>query len=224
MNFMEALKNNEKVLTENGAVAYATSGSYLVDINNSVPKLRKLSVIHMDNGNVDSAKEIIKMFSDAVQEDSNYALKWLMYLRDIRGGMGERSSYRIILKYIADNAFEVFDRLLLSKKLEDIGRYDDLLYLWYKTKNSKSKELLFAYLKAQFLDDIRGFEGDKSISLLAKRLPSENTSSSDTRNMAKAFRKSLRLTSKRYRKYLSALRKHLDVVDRKMSRNMWEDI
>ena len=224
MNFMEVLKNNEKVLTENGAVAYATSGSYLVDINNSVPKLRKLSVIHMDNGNVDSAKEIIKMFSDAVQEDSNYALKWLMYLRDIRGGMGERSSYRIILKYIADNAFEVFDRLLLSKKLEDIGRYDDLLYLWYKTKNSKSKELLFAYLKAQFLDDIRGFEGGKSISLLAKWLPSENTSSSDTRNMAKAFRKSLRLTSKMYRKYLSALRKHLDVVERKMSRNMWEDI
>lgn len=224
MNFMEALKNNEKVLTENGAVAYATSGSYLVDINNSVPKLRKLSVIHMDNGNVDSAKEIIKMFSDAVQEDSNYALKWLMYLRDIRGGMGERSSYRIILKYIADNAFEVFDRLLLSKKLEDIGRYDDLLYLWYKTKNSKSKELLFEYLKAQFLDDIRGFEGGKSISLLAKWLPSENTSSSDTRNMAKAFRKSLRMTSKRYRKYLSALRKHLDVVERKMSRNMWEDI
>lgn len=224
MNFMEALKNNEKVLTENGAVSYATSGSYLVDINNSVPKLRKLSVNYMDNGNKGCIEEIIKMFSDAVQEDSNYALKWLMYLRDVRSGMGERSSYRIILKYIADNAFEVFEKLVLSNKLEDIGRYDDLLYIWYNTTNDKAKELVFEYLKSQFLEDILECESGRPISLLAKWLPSENTSSKNTRDMAKAFRSKLKLTPKMYRKYLSRLRKHLDVVECKMSKNRWEDI
>jgi len=66
--------------------------------------------------------------------------------------------------------------------------------------------------------------GGKSVSLLAKWTPSENTSSKETVAQAYKFRKFLGWTSKKYRKTLSALRKYIDVVEVKMCANQWNDI
>ena len=40
MGFMQKVKENQKVLTENGAFGYATTGKALVDLNFGVPKFR----------------------------------------------------------------------------------------------------------------------------------------------------------------------------------------
>ena len=61
-------------------------------------------------------------------------------------------------------------------------------------------------------------------SLLAKWMPSENASSTKTRDMANKAIKALRLTPRQYRKMLSALRKHINVTERLMSAGEWGTI
>ena len=63
-----------------------------------------------------------------------------------------------------------------------------------------------------------------SISLLAKWMPSINTSSKETKEKAKKVIKYLGISEKDYRKMLSALRSHLDVVEVKMSGKQWDEI
>ena len=62
------------------------------------------------------------------------------------------------------------------------------------------------------------------ISLLGKWLPSENTSSKETKALAKKTRIALNLSSKEYRKMLSMLRKRINVLERLMSSNQWDKI
>jgi hypothetical protein len=55
-------------------------------------------------------------------------------------------------------------------------------------------------------------------------MPSENTSSVKTVKMAKTVRQSLGMTSKQYRKVLSALRARINVLERLMSEGRWDEI
>lgn len=65
---------------------------------------------------------------------------------------------------------------------------------------------------------------NNNISLLAKWLPSATSRSKDTRKKGLKICEALGMSEKQYRKTLSALRKHLDVVERKMSSNNWQSI
>lgn len=61
-------------------------------------------------------------------------------------------------------------------------------------------------------------------SLVFKWLASENASSEKTKELARAIRKSLGLTSKQYRKLLSWGRERINVLERLMSSNQWDKI
>ena len=62
-------------LTENGAVAYKSSGSALVDINFKISAMRE-----MEEG------QIVALFRKAYAENPRLAMRWLGFLMDIRGG------------------------------------------------------------------------------------------------------------------------------------------
>ena len=63
-----------------------------------------------------------------------------------------------------------------------------------------------------------------SISLLAKWMPSNNTSSKQKRSEAIILQSLLHLSAREYRKTYLRLREYLAVVDRKASLNQWNDI
>ena len=67
-------------------------------------------------------------------------------------------------------------------------------------------------------------QANKSISLLAKWMPSENTSSKETKALATLVRKALGADSKTYRKTLSALRAYLKITETYTSANEWDKI
>ena len=93
MGFMEKLHivlDNCVKLTENGALGYETTGKALVDLNFAVASLRN-----------QDEEEIVKRFIPAFYEDRMLAMKWLFFLRDVRGGLGERRTFRVIMKYLA---------------------------------------------------------------------------------------------------------------------------
>ena len=210
MNFMEMLFNNltnKNAVTENGAVGYVTSGKELVDLNFAAASLRNAT-----------AREIVSRFIKAYYEDQRMALKWLFFLRDIRGGMGERRTFRILLDYFAHS-----DKILAEKMIPlvaEYGRYDDLLTLF----DTDVEEKALAYIQAQLSEDSIHMASGKSISLCAKWMPGLNTSSELTRRQAEKIRDYMHLTSKQYRKLLSTLRSYLNVVEVQMSAGDWQEI
>ena len=208
MNDLEKKLNNEKQLTENGAVGYRTSGKELLDLNFAVSSMRNWD-----------ENEICKAYTKAYYENPLLAVKWLFYLRDIRGnGMGERRAFRICFKWLVENHFDNVRALV--ELIPEYGRYDD----WMCLLDSKASEVVSVQIKKQLEIDICNMEQGREISLLAKWLPSCNASSSKTKQYAKIVCNMLGLKESEYRKTLSTLRAYLNVVEVKMSAGEWEDI
>ena len=210
MAFMNAIRNelnNETKLTENGAVAYRTSGKKLLDLNFAVASLRGAS-----------EQTIINKFMDAYWEDPVTAMKWLFYTRDCREGLGERRLFRIVLKHLAQDKPEVIRAVF--NFTPTYGRYDDV---WCLLDTNLKKDVI-SVMAEQLAEDKTNMKNDKPISLLVKWLPSENASSKDTKRYATMIRKGLDMTSRNYRKMLSQMRKYIDVVVCKMSAKQWGEI
>lgn len=208
--FMSAIKNelnNEKKLTENGAVGYRTTGKKLLDLNFSVASLRGVS-----------EKAIIDKFMDAYWEDPVVAIKWLFYARDAREGLGERRLFRIVIKHIAQDKPEVAKAVF--KFASEYGRYDDMWCLL----DTDLQQNVISVVAEQLNADRINMENGKPISLLGKWLPSENASSQETKRYATIIRKSLHMTSRNYRKLLSQIRKYIKVVECQMSAKQWNEI
>ena len=210
MEFMKAIANelnNETTLTENGAVAYRTTGKKLLDLNFSVASLRSAS-----------EQQIIDKFMDAYWENPVLAIKWLFYVRDVREGIGERRLFRVVLKKLATDKPEVAKAVL--KFTSEYGRWDDI---WCLLDTDLKKDIVDA-IHQQLGEDHTNMFNKKPISLLSKWLPSENASSMETKRYATIIRKGLEMSSKGYRKMLSQMRKYIDVVECKMSAKQWNEI
>ena len=104
--------------------------------------------------------------------------------------------------------------------IPEYGRYDDL----YILLDTKYREDVLSYIKEQFYADKKGKELNQPISLLAKWLPSVNTSSIQTKKRGREFAAYFGMTEKQYRQTLSDLRRYLDVVERKMSAGQFGEI
>ena len=202
--FMNGLTNATNfTYTENGAVTHKTTKSDLLDMFAMGAAMRNRS---------DS--DVIVMFRNAFAENPVYALKCLFYIRDIRGGQGERRFFRVVMRDLATHDTEAARRNL--PHIPMFGRWDDL-YVFFGTPLQNDA---LSFIKSQLELDV----SCKAPSLLAKWLPSENTSSADTRKNAGIVRKYLGMTHKQYRKTLSILRARINVLERLMSENRWDEI
>lgn len=210
---MKNLEKNQKSYTENGAVGYVTTGSKLVDLNFAIPSFRNKIDEHL--------------FKLALKDYERLTLKWLLYLRDIRQGVGERQSFREFVKLLVSVKPDLAKKFIEFVPIEEYGRWDDYIDILFAPsvqENEDIKRLIARKLFTQLIYDCGSKKEGKAISLLAKWLPSENTSSPQTRARAKVIRNLFHMNSKNYRQFLSELRKYIDVVERKMSSNEWEKI
>lgn len=232
--FMDALTNNEKTYTANNATAYRTSGSTLVDLNFSVPSLRNVAVNFYGKSKLDryfygadctmDAVEALRLFITSYEEDPLYTMKWLMYARHIKLGLGERDVFRMMLTKIGELHPEMTLRFIIGTELWNYGRWDDVLRIFFDTTSGILHDGLGELIANQFRRDVMGCGLGDSISLLAKWMPSNNTASKQKRSEAVILQSLLHLSAREYRKILSRLREHLAVVDRKASLNQWNDI
>ena len=232
--FMNALTNNEKSYTANDGTAYHTSGSPLVDLNFSVPTLRQVAVDFYGKSKHDryfygahrtmDAVEALRLFIISYEEDPLYTMKWLMYARHIKLGLGERDVFRMMLTKIGDLHPEMALQFIIGTELWNYGRWDDVLRIFFDTTSGILHDGLGEVIANQFRRDVMGCGLGDSISLLAKWMPSNNTSSKQKRSEATILQSLLHLNAREYRKMLSRLREHLAVVDRKASLNQWNDI
>lgn len=207
--FAEALsRENNFTTTENGAVALKSTGSSLVDLFGQIGALRPRSEF-----------EIEKMFSKAFAEDKLLATKMLFYARDIRfGGLGERRTFRVILKSLAKVHPDVVKKNIYL--IPYFGRWDDIFVLF---DTPCEKDMLYL-IANQWNADIDAMDEGKPISLLAKWMPSCNTSSRHTRSLAKRIMTIFEIPEKNYRQTLSGMREYIKVTERFMSANEWGKI
>jgi hypothetical protein len=203
-NMLSGLKEATNVAyTTNGARAYKTTESALVDFFSKGGALRNAS-----------ESEVISLFTKAYAENPLYAMKALFYIRDVRGGQGERETFKRILRYMAINHTNEIANNVWA--ISEYGRFDDLYVLF----GTPLEEYSLNLIKGRLLYDL----DQEHPSLLAKWLPSENASSPTTKALAKKIRSYLGLTPRQYRQTLSALRRRIDIVESKMSSSNWDTI
>lgn len=206
--FADAMRDaSTDTLTENGAYAKNTSGDRLVDLFGTIGALR----------NADDAR-VTRVFADAYAQDPLIATKILFYARDIRGGLGERKTFRTIIRWLATYHPEaVIPNIHL---IGEYGRYDDL----YALMGTPLEQVMWRFMGRQLDDDLRNMKVNGPVSLLAKWVKTPGVSSKRSSHIGHITAKALGYTDKDFKKVIRQLRKHLDIVERKMSANEWGKI
>ena len=204
---LTAMKNSSNfVRTENGALTHKTTNSAVLDMFATGGAMRKRS-----------DEDKILMFKKAYDENPTLALKCLFYLRDVRGGQGERDFFKVCFSWFVENC-QVSERTIgkLIALIPFYGRWDDL----YCLVGTKYENKMFGFMKQQLILDSEC----KTPSLLAKWLKSENTSSEKSRFLARKTRIAFGISSKQYRILLSENRSKINIVEKLMSQGNWDKI
>ena len=207
-DFLKALKEVDNfTFTENGAIALKSTTNPVLDAFGSLAAMKD-----------SSTEQILTTFYRAFLFDKKLAMRLLFYVRDIRGGQGMRRVFRVIIRSLAFEHPEIvaanFDNFLF------FGRGDDLLCLF----DTPCEKAMMEYCRSILLEDFMSLNNGGSCSLLAKWMPSENTSSAEAKRLARKFIKYFETTPKEYRKMLTILRKEIGIVEAKMSANEWDKI
>ena len=202
--FLEGMKSaSNYTRTENGALTHKSTMDGLMDLFAMGAAYRTRT-----------DEDVIFLFKKAFDENPSYALKCLFYIRDVRGGQGERRFFRVATKWLASYNTDAMRRNLTH--VPEFGRWDDLFVFIGTPLEVDALNIV----KHQLALDVQC----KTPSLLGKWMPSENTSSVKTKKTAAKVRKFIGMTPKQYRKTLSVLRARINVLERLMSEGRWDEI
>ena len=174
--------------TENGMVTNASTLNSCADLFFTIGAMRG-----------QDKTRLINTFAKAFAEDAQTALRILFWVRDVRGGAGERQVFRDIIKHLAENHTQVLAKNLAF--VSEYGRWDDLLVLFGTKLDAQAKGLLAEALKA-------------GNGLCAKWMPRKGSE-------AIALERYLGLKPKEYRKLLVNSTK---VIETAMCQNEWSGI
>lgn len=208
MNFSSLLRQQSRfVYIENGAPALKSTGNALLNMFANLAASRSRS-----------ESEVIRIFDAAWQTDPLGALRCMFYVRDVRGGQGERDLFRTLLKYAANKYTEAIRANLYL--VAEYGRWDDM----YSLIGTALEEDMWKLVRAQLDVDVEQMEAGKPISLLAKWLKKANSKSKATKALGVYTARKLGMSVYDYKRVCSRLRKYLDVVEVKMSAGEWRKI
>ena len=195
LNYLKQEAN--RTYTENGAVTNRSTGSELLDLFATVGALRR-----------ESEQEITDRFLRAWAEDRDLAMKLLFYARDIRGGLGERRVFRVVLRWLA--AHEPKSLIKNLPLIAEYGRWDDVVILL----DSPVKSDAVSVIQKQLSKDLEALKGENApVSLLGKWLPSINAHNEDTVRLGRMLATELGFSERVYRKTLSALRERIRILE-----------
>lgn len=183
-SFVNAVVNQD-ARTENGMKARKSTANACVDLFFKAGAMR--------------GQNIVPAFTAAYVEDKNIALRIAAWLRDARGGAGERQLFRAILTHLEKTDLDAAVALL--NKVPELGRWDDLLVVTDPVLKAKAYSMILKALN----------EGN---GLCAKWMPRKG-------NVANELRYAFDWTPKFYRKRLVELTK---VVESQMCAKDWDNI
>lgn len=169
-SFVNAIRREENfTTTENGLPANKSTQDNLLDLFFRAPSLRKAP----PKGSREKNKKFFEnshefsiardLFFAAVEEDAALAFATLFYIRDVRGGAGERQIFRSLFKEALNNSKTSKAALATVHLIPAYGRWDDV-WACIDPFNKKYERLLRSML-------ISGLKDKNHIGLVAKWLP-----------------------------------------------------
>ena len=178
--------NAETGRTANGGVTNTTSFSKCLDLFNIIGSSR--------------GKDLVPQFRSAMAENPEVALRILQWVRDCRGGAGEREVFRIILRYLVTVTPEA--AIAILRKVPALGYWKDVIRLYdVKEFRPTIHEMIAISLAAN--------DG-----LCAKYMPRKGKE-------AAQIRKALGLSAPEWRKLVVSMS---NTVEQKMCAKKWDDI
>jgi len=129
--------------TNEGAIQYEHS------LNHHVEFFSKAGSLYDTDGRnnfYDNGEDILKLFQQAWIVDKKLSFLLLLWLRDPRGGAGNRSGFRKCLKWVANNSPEWIEKNI--NLIPEYGRWDDLRCLF----GTESNDVAVNYWSAALLD------------------------------------------------------------------------
>ena len=142
MSYLNALKETaSETRTMNGAKAYSTTGDACLDLFSVAGGMRYRSPVDQ-----------IRLFDRAYIENPELAMKLLFYIRDIRGGMGERQLFRTLIRHVAKIWPASAEKIVAL--IPEFGRYDDLFCLL----GTKAEKAVTRLVKQQLDHDLNALE------------------------------------------------------------------
>ena len=182
--FVDAVVNQD-ARTTNGMKARKSTANAVVDL--------------FYNAGASRGKNIVPAFAAAMAENRELSLRVAAWLRDVRGGAGERESFRSIMRYLEKNDVEAAKAILT--KVPELGRWDDIFVF----ESDVMKSAAFTMLG----DALRAKNG-----LAAKWTPRQG-------KLAAEIRQYFGMSPKFYRKSLVEMTK---VVETQMCAKEWDSI
>ena len=138
--FLKEMTHNDNIdYTENGGITRKSTESKVLDMFGMGGAYRNRS-----------DEDVILLFKNAFEENAELAMKCLFYLRDVRGGQGERRFFRVAFNWLCKNYPET-----AKKNIENIimfGRVDDIMYCTFDTPREKDA---LKYLQQLINDSIK---------------------------------------------------------------------
>lgn len=205
--FLDALEQGTNTATTlNGAVTNRSSLDYVLDYFALAGAMRERPK--------DAAKSYLKAFG----QDPLLATKVLFYLRDVRGGQGERivfaTAYRELFKQDRELALRLLPLVPTYGYWKEVIALADIEF-----------DAVVAQVRKQLDIDRETLGSEKSsVSLLAKWLPSVRTGSAKSRLLAARFAEALGMKPREYRKLVAALRARIRLLEQDMSAGNWDGI
>lgn len=208
MTFADAIREEGKhTLTENGAFALNTTDDARLNFFSTVGSLRNTTNVR---------KRVL--FAEAYEQEPLFAVKTLFYARDIREGLGERETFRCILRYLAKTHPEAVRPNL--DLIGVFGRYDDL----YCLIDTPLEEEMWLVMKKQFEEDLANLHQNKAISLLAKWIKTADSKTPKTRQLGILTAEKLGYPVYNFKRIVRSMRKHIGVIEGLMSEGRWDEI
>lgn len=196
-------KELNKKFTENGASAYSSTLNRVLDLFAFGAAYRNRS-----------DEDVIALFERALDENKELAMKCLFWIRDTRGGAGERHFFRVCMKWLAQTYPNWASDVM--KYIPDFGRFDDLYCFVDTPLQNEALQIIASQL---LIDSDATFP-----SLCAKWAKSCNASSKETCRLGRLTANAMGLSYHGYQKMLAKIRNRLNIIERLMSDGRWDEI
>lgn len=219
--------SSEPVTTWNGAVSYDTVNDPLVELffksvrDISCTDYRcitvKLSKKAKKSNTSPIGNSLESYFDAAWSLDPLRTLKFVFYLRDCRGGKGERKLFRSLIRHMRTRG--LIDHVIANlQHIPTFGSWKDVSLCFFGTELETNAIKLIA-------DQLKVDKEAEHPSLCAKYSPTEGGAVDKAHHATEKIARELGVSVSRYRKlYLSPLRKKLNIVEQSMCAKKWNEI
>jgi hypothetical protein len=139
-------------------------------------------------------------------------LRTMFYIRDCRGGKGEKKIFFQFMVWLWKNHREFFEKNVPC--IPFYGCFKDLRKIIDVSQDKSLEQILITYWCKVLGKDVEALNRNEDITLAAKWVPIQDG----------RFSREMSLTHKLFRKMIRMLREKLDIVECKMSSREWDKI